>query len=64
MRSARILIFLAAKAREHAVQPRYIGFEIGEEFVLGYGLDYDGWGRNLQDVYKYTGQGKPGQVGN
>ena len=59
-----VTLLRKAKAREHAVQPRYIGFEIGEEFVLGYGLDYDGWGRNLQDVYKYTGQGKPGQVGN
>ena len=30
----------------------YIGFEIADEFVLGYGLDYNGLGRNLRDIYK------------
>lgn len=39
-------------ARSHAVQPRYVGFDIDDEFVLGYGLDYDGYGRNLKDIYK------------
>lgn len=39
-------------AREHAVQPKYVGFDIDNEFVLGYGLDYDGYGRNLKDIYK------------
>lgn len=43
-----------APAREHAVQPKYIGFDIDHEFVLGYGLDYDGIGRNLKDIYKST----------
>lgn len=47
-----ITLFRKAKARAHAIQPRYIGFEIDDEFILGYGLDYDGWGRNLKDVYK------------
>ncbi len=28
----------------------YIGFEIPDEFVVGYGLDYDGLGRNLPDL--------------
>ncbi|MBL7840358.1 MAG: hypoxanthine phosphoribosyltransferase [Cyclobacteriaceae bacterium] len=41
-----------APARAHAVQPKYIGFDIDDEFVLGYGLDYDGYGRNLKDIYK------------
>jgi hypoxanthine phosphoribosyltransferase len=41
-----------APARMHAVQPKYIGFDIENEFVLGYGLDYDGLGRNLKDIYK------------
>jgi hypoxanthine phosphoribosyltransferase len=39
-------------ARTHAVQPKYVGFDIDNEFVLGYGLDYDGYGRNLKDIYK------------
>ncbi|MEQ8362574.1 MAG: hypoxanthine phosphoribosyltransferase [Cyclobacteriaceae bacterium] len=54
-----VTLFRKAKARDQAVQPRYIGFEIEEEFILGYGLDYDGWGRNLQDIYKRVGQDPP-----
>jgi hypoxanthine phosphoribosyltransferase len=30
----------------------YVGFEIPNDFVVGYGLDYDGYGRNLPSVYK------------
>jgi hypoxanthine phosphoribosyltransferase len=30
----------------------YIGFEIPNDFVVGYGLDYDGFGRNLPSIYK------------
>ena len=29
---------------------RYVGFEIENRFVLGYGLDYDGLGRNTKDI--------------
>ncbi|MCJ7449814.1 MAG: hypoxanthine phosphoribosyltransferase [Bacteroidales bacterium] len=29
----------------------YIGFEIPNNFVVGYGLDYNGFGRNLSEVY-------------
>lgn len=39
-------------AREKDISAKYIGFEIEDEFVLGYGLDYDGLGRNLKELYK------------
>jgi hypoxanthine phosphoribosyltransferase len=29
----------------------YVGIEIKNEFVVGYGLDYNGLGRNLRDIY-------------
>lgn len=32
-------------------KPKYIGFEINNLFVIGYGLDYDGYARNLPEVY-------------
>ena len=31
---------------------QYVGFEIENEFVVGYGLDYKEMGRNLRDIYK------------
>lgn len=29
----------------------YIGMAIANDFIVGYGLDYDGLGRNLKDIY-------------
>ena len=29
----------------------YIGIEIPSEFIIGYGLDYSGYGRNYEDIY-------------
>ncbi|MCD4788829.1 MAG: hypoxanthine phosphoribosyltransferase [Bacteroidales bacterium] len=30
----------------------YIGMKIPNDFIVGYGLDYDGHGRNYADIYK------------
>ena len=30
----------------------YIGRSIDDKFIVGYGLDYDGLGRNLSDIYQ------------
>lgn len=38
------------RPREEDVQADYVGFEIGDEFVVGYGLDYKGRYRNLPFV--------------
>lgn len=32
--------------------PKYVGIEIPDEFVVGYGLDYNGKGRNIPEIYK------------
>ncbi len=46
-------LLLKPKALESAVQElKYIGFEIENEFVVGYGLDYKELGRNLKGIYK------------
>lgn len=29
----------------------YVGIEIPNDFIVGYGLDYDGYGRNLPEIY-------------
>ncbi len=34
------------------IKPDYIGKKIPRDFIVGYGLDYDGYGRNLSDIYK------------
>ncbi|MDZ7649335.1 MAG: hypoxanthine phosphoribosyltransferase [Cytophagales bacterium] len=39
-------------ARDKNIEVKYVGFDLEDEFVLGYGLDYDGLGRNHKDIYK------------
>lgn len=39
-------------AREKGIEVRFTGFDIDDQFVLGYGLDYDGLGRNSRALYQ------------
>ena len=39
-------------ATVYPLQIDYLGFTIPDKFVVGYGLDYDGLGRNIPEIYK------------
>lgn len=45
-------LFLKPGAFRKNIHIDYVGFEIPNDFVVGYGLDYDGFGRNLPSIYK------------
>jgi hypoxanthine phosphoribosyltransferase len=40
------------EATIYPVNIDYLGFSIPDKFVLGYGLDYNGLGRNIDEIYK------------
>ena len=44
-------LFFKPHSLRHELALRYVALEIPNDFVVGYGLDYDGLGRNLPDVY-------------
>ncbi|WP_210518108.1 phosphoribosyltransferase [Hymenobacter terricola] len=44
-------LFFKPASLRHELSVRYVALEIPNDFVVGYGLDYDGLGRNLPDVY-------------
>ena len=39
------------EACKREINLHYIGIEIPNDFIVGYGLDYNGYGRNLPDIY-------------
>jgi len=39
------------KSREKNIDPDYVGFEIEDKFIVGYGTDFAEEGRNLPDIY-------------
>lgn len=43
-------------AMQFDIKPDYVCFSIPDKFVVGYGLDYDGLGRNLPDLYVVDAQ--------
>lgn len=48
------LLYKPAAVQTAIKEIEYIGFEIPNDFVVGYGLDYNGLGRNLKDIYRLT----------
>ena len=46
------MLFKPTKLEYPDAKPDYLGREISEEFVIGYGLDFDGFVRNLDAIYK------------
>jgi len=45
-------LFFKPEAYTKNIPLDYIGFEIPNKFIVGYGLDYNGLGRNLPEVYQ------------
>jgi len=45
-------LFLKPEAYKKDIKLDYVGIRIPNKFIVGYGLDYDGHGRNLPEVYQ------------
>ena len=45
-------LFFKPDAFSKDIKIDYVGIRIPDKFIVGYGLDYDGLGRNLRDVYQ------------
>lgn len=45
-------LFLKPEAYKKDIPLDYIGFEIPNKFIVGYGLDYEGLGRNIPEIYQ------------
>lgn len=46
------MLYKPAKLEYNDAKPDYVGHEITDEFVVGYGLDFDGYARNLDAIFK------------
>ncbi|OMP76885.1 MULTISPECIES: hypoxanthine phosphoribosyltransferase [unclassified Chitinophaga] len=44
------------EAMKYPIKIDYLGFSVPNKFLLGYGLDYDGLGRNLPEIYQLVEQ--------
>jgi hypoxanthine phosphoribosyltransferase len=47
-----VTLLFKPQAYQKDIPIDYVGFSIPNEFIVGYGLDYDGFGRNTEDIYK------------
>ena len=44
-------LFFKPQSYRKTIAIDYVGLEIPNDFVVGWGLDYNGYGRNLEDIY-------------
>jgi len=51
-------LFYKPKAYTKSYEIDFVGMEIPNEFIVGYGLDYDELGRNLPEIYKLKNEKK------
>jgi hypoxanthine phosphoribosyltransferase len=47
-------LFFKPEALVNEIKIDYVGIRIPNKFIVGYGLDYDGLGRNLPEVYQLS----------
>jgi len=53
--SLKIAVLLhKPEATLYPIRIDYLGFSVPDIFLLGYGLDYDGLGRNLKEIYQLS----------
>ena len=45
-------LFLKPDVYKKDIKLDYVGIRIPNKYIVGYGLDYDGLGRNLRDIYE------------
>jgi hypoxanthine phosphoribosyltransferase len=45
-------LLMKPECLQHQLDVKYVAKSIPNDFVVGYGLDYNGLGRNLRDIYK------------
>lgn len=49
--SLAVLLYKPDASKCGGISPDFYGFKIGNEFVVGYGLDYNDMGRSLKDIF-------------
>tara|TARA_B100001093_G_C26744787_1_gene978333 strand:- start:12 stop:554 length:543 start_codon:yes stop_codon:yes gene_type:complete len=47
-----VTLLFKPKSLIYDIKPDYVAIEIPDYFIIGYGLDYDKYGRNLKNIYK------------
>lgn len=54
-RSVKVVtLLLKPDALKYPIHIDYVGFEVNNKFLIGYGLDYNQQGRNFRDIYTET----------